>query len=281
MNNKSKIGLGLVTYKAEHRILQSAITVPEWIENFVIVNDGTPYTPESYPKQAHIIQHEVNECVGKSKSDAMNYLIAKGCEHIFIMEDDVLIKDDSVFERYIKTSEVSGIKHLSYALQGPANRKDSKGFSTLEERAATDNLNEPNPKTVLYYENDIKVALYPNSVGAFCYYHKDVIDKVGVFDPIFKNAWEHVEHSYQCYKNGFCPEFWWFPDIWESWLYLEDIENCITESTISHTPEWHLNYNIGAEHYKKKHGHYPTGAPQVDIDIVVRTLNKIKKEHAK
>ena len=156
MNNKSKIGLGLVTYKAEHRILQSAITVPEWIENFVIVNDGTPYNPESYPKQAHIIQHEVNECVGNSKSDAINYLISKGCEHIFIMEDDVLIKDDSVFERYIKASEVSGIKHLSYALQGPANRKDSKGFSTLEERAATDNLNEPNPKTVLYYENDIK-----------------------------------------------------------------------------------------------------------------------------
>ena len=55
MDNKSKIGLGLVTYKAEHRILQSAITVPDWIENFVIVNDGTPYNPESYPEKAHII----------------------------------------------------------------------------------------------------------------------------------------------------------------------------------------------------------------------------------
>ncbi len=77
-------------------------------------------------------------------------------------------------------------------------------------------------------------------------------------------------------------------------IFIEDdAEQKITESvTLTENDKYifHENpgiylrpkcYNIGAEHYKKKHGHYPTGAPQVDIDIVVRTLKKIKKEYAK
>ena len=37
------------------------------------------------------------------------------CEHIFIMEDDILIKDENVFKEYIRHSLISGIKHLNFA----------------------------------------------------------------------------------------------------------------------------------------------------------------------
>ena len=94
----------MVTYNAEHRIRQSSITVPSWVKHFVIVNDGTPYTDGSYPENAHIIQHETNKSVGQAKNSAIEYLMSQGCEHIFIMEDDVLIKDENVFDQYIKTS---------------------------------------------------------------------------------------------------------------------------------------------------------------------------------
>ena len=47
--NPNSVGLGMVTYKAEHRIKQSAFTVPKWLKNFVIVNDGTPYNDDVYP----------------------------------------------------------------------------------------------------------------------------------------------------------------------------------------------------------------------------------------
>lgn len=267
----SKVGIGMTTYKAEHRIKQSAFTVPKWMKNFVIVNDGTPYDSSSYPEQAHIIQHEKNQCVGAAKNTAMKYLLEQGCEHIFLMEDDILIKDEKVFEEYIRHSVLSGIKHLNFALHGPANKKGSTGFTTLEDRKDVEG--EPNPRMVIPYPEGIKIVLYPNCVGAFSYYHKSVLDKIGLFDPVFKNAWEHVEHTYQAIKNKFHPPFWYFADIENSWEFLTDIPNSIQESTIARTPEWNENFRVGTEHYKKKHGMAPTETPIVHPQMVYNTIN--------
>jgi len=122
--SKQKIGLGVVTCNKPERLLQSGKTIPD-VDELVIVNDGKAYVDEVYPQNAELIQHEKNMCVGVSKNDAMRYLIQAGCEHIFLMEDDVLIKNPGVFEAYIKAAEVSGIWHMNYALQGPANRKQT------------------------------------------------------------------------------------------------------------------------------------------------------------
>lgn len=273
--DKTKVGVGMVTYNAEQRIRQSAFTVPEWVEHFVIVNDGTPYPEDSYPKHATIIQHEKNEYVGKSKSDAIKWLMGKGCEHIFIIEDDILIKDENVFEQYIKHSLISGIKHLNFALHGPANKKGSGGFSTLEERAKLNDGGEPNPRMVINYDNDVKIALYPNCVGAFSYYHRKVIESIGLFDPHFKNAWEHVDHTYETFKKGFHPSFWYFADIANSWDYLTDIPGSIQNSTIARSEEWNRNFRNGSEYYKRKHGIYPTETPLVDQNVIQSQLQNL------
>lgn len=266
--NPKSVGVGMVTYNAEERIKQSAFTIPKWIENFVIVNDGTPYSNESYPEHATIIQHKKNECVGKSKNDAIEWLMKKGCEHIFIIEDDILIKNENVFEEYIKHSLISGIKHLNFALHGPANKKNSTSFTTLEERANIIDSGEPNPRLKMKYENNVSIALYPNSVGAFSYYHKNVIDKIGLFDNHYKNAWEHVDHTLMAIKKGFHPSFWYFADIEKSWEYLTDIPGSIQNSTIARSETWNRNYKIGSEYFYKKHGTFPTQIPLVNSEMV-------------
>jgi glycosyltransferase involved in cell wall biosynthesis len=275
----STIGFGMVTYNAEHRIRQSAFTVPDWVENFVIVNDGTPYPEDAYPEKAHIIQHETNKSVGAAKTTAIKYLMEQGCEHIFIMEDDILIKDENVFEAYIKHSLISGIKHLNFALHGPANKKGSRGFNTLDERKDVDG--EPNPRMIVPYSNgdedneNIRIALYPNCVGAFSYYYRPVLEDLGGFDPHFKNAWEHVEHTYQTIKKGYHPPFWYFADIDKSWEYLTDIPNSIEQSTIAHTDTWNENFRKGTSWYKKKHGMTPTETPLQPPQVVQQVLQGI------
>ena len=271
--NPDSIGLGMVTYNAEHRIRQSAFTVPKWVKNFVIVNDGTPYPKDAYPEHAHIIQHEKNKSVGAAKTTAINYLMEKGCEHIFIMEDDILIKDENVFKEYIKHSLISGIKHLNFALHGPANKKGSTGFSSLSDRK--DINSEPNPRMVVPYPEGIKIILYPNCVGAFSYYYRPVLETIGGFDPVFKNAWEHVEHTYQAIKKGYHPAFWYFADINESWKFLTDIPNSIAESTIARTPTWNDNFQKGTAWYKKKHGITPTETPLMTTQQVQQQLQVI------
>ena len=278
--NPKNIAFGMVTYNAEHRIKQSAFTVPDWVENFVIVNDGTPYNEDSYPKHAKIIQHEVNKSVGAAKTTAINYLMENtDCEHIFIMEDDILIKDEKVFEEYIKHSLISGIKHLNFGLHGPANKKDGQGFTSLEDRKDTEG--EPNPRMLIPYKNgekdgtDATIALYPNCVGAFSYYYRPVLEDIGGFDPNFKNAWEHVEHTYQAIKKGYHPAFWYFADIDKSWEYLTDIPNSIEESTIARTPTWNDNFRKGTMWYKKKHGITPTETPLAPQEMVQKQLHAI------
>ena len=273
--DNESIGVGIVTYNAEDRIKQSAITIPSWVKHFVIVNDGTPYDESSYPSNAHVITHDTNKCVGEAKSTAMKYLLDQGCEHIFIMEDDVLIKDENVFDQYIKTSLHSGIKHLNYALQGPANKKGSQGFENLEERAEQSNLTEPNPRQVVKYTDDVEVALYPNCVGAFSYYHKDVISKIGFFDKTYKNAWEHVDHTMEAFKNGFTTPYWWFADINKSWEFITDIENCIENSTIARSDTWKENYTKGFLHFTKKHKFGPNQVPDTKPEDVSKVLNNL------
>ena len=269
----NKIGVGMTTYNAENRIKESAFTIPKWIKNFVIVNDGTPYDGSSYPEQAHIIQHKTNQCVGAAKNSSIKYLMDLGCEHIFLIEDDILIKDENVFEEYIKHSAISGIKHLNFALHGPANKKGSKGFTSLEDRK--DSNMEANPRMVIPYPEGVEIALYPNCVGAFSYYHRSVIEKIGYFDPMFKNAWEHVDHTFQSIKSNFHPPFWYFADIQKSWEYLTDIPNSIAESTIARTPEWSENFRIGTQHYKKKNGVSPTETPLMPPEVVYNNIKQL------
>ncbi len=277
--DRKSIGFGMVTYNAEHRIKQSAFTVPSWVDNFVIVNDGTPYSEDSYPKEAHIIQHETNKSVGAAKTTAIKYLLENtDCEHIFLMEDDIIIKDENVFEEYIKHSLVSGIKHLNFALHGPANKKGSQGFKDLNDRK--DIEGEPNPRMIVPYKNEenkqeVTIALYPNCVGAFSYYSRKVLEDLGGFDPAFKNAWEHVEHTYQAIKKMYHPAFWYFADINKSWDYLTDIPNSIEESTIAHTDTWNDNFRKGTAWYKKKHGMTPTETPVVSTEQVQQQLQVI------
>lgn len=270
---RDSIGVGMVTYKAQDRIKQSAATIPTWVKHFVIVNDGTPYDPSVYPSYAHIIQHDVNKSVGQAKNTAMKYLLEQGCEHIFIIEDDILLQDETVFDKYIQTSLHTGIKHLNYALQGPANKKGAKGFKDLDERAQQKNLTEPNPRQVIKYTDDISIALYPNCVGAFSYYQREALEGTGLFDDFYKNAWEHVDHTMNAFKKGYTTPYWWFADIAESWKYIKDIEGCIENSTIGHTDEWKENFNRGFRHFKQKYGFGPTEVPDTNPDNLKHTLN--------
>jgi GT2 family glycosyltransferase len=270
--SKDSIGVGMVTYNAPDRIKQSAATIPTWVKHFVIVNDGTPYDPSVYPPNAHIITHQNNMSVGQAKNTAMKYLLEQGCEHIFIIEDDILLQTEEVFDKYIKASLVSGIKHLNYALQGPANKKGAKGFETLEDRALQESLTEPNPRHIMKYTDDVELALYPNCVGAFSYYQREALEKIGLFDDFYKNAWEHVDHTMEAFKKGYTTPYWWFADINNSGKYIKDIEGCIENSTIGHTDTWKENFQRGFLHFKKKYGFGPTEVPDSKPEQVQHML---------
>ena len=274
MINK-KVGIGIITCNRPDYLKQllDSIKYCNWAD-LVIINDGDKFELEGYN---YYIQHnEKNLGVGKSKNKAMKHLLDKDCDYIFIIEDDMIILDDSVFDKYIQASEVSGIQHFNYGPGSPFNRKQNIQFD-LHNRHLLDQHSEPNPRLVVDYGNDIKVSLYEHTVAMFSFFTREVLEKVGLIDEDFYNAWEHVDHTYRIIKAGYHPPFWWFADLFDSHKYLTEAPNAINNSSIANDSEqWQKNVYGGREIYKQKHGHYPNDPPFMAKDKVIQIIKQLK-----
>ncbi len=260
----NSIGLGLVTCKAPEKIVQSAPTVPQNLDAFVIVNDGTPYPAHCYPAHAHVITHPSNLSVGQAKNTAFTYLMDQGIEHLFLMEDDVIIKNPTVFNAYVDLARTSGIGHLSYALQGPSNMQlpllhRLVTLLTLGHAGRTFDESKaiPAPIAGVEYANGTRMAVYRHCPGAFCYYHRSIIEKIGLNDTVFINALEHLDHTYRIAQANLIPPYGYFGDLLRSDTYLGNIPDCMANSTIARLPGISTNQKNARAHFLNKHATTP------------------------
>ena len=272
----AKIGVGIITCNRPEYLRNLLNTIPhDKIDELVVVNDGKPVADFDFPVEKWI-DNPVNLGVGKSKNRAMRHLYDIGCDYIFIIEDDMLIKDADIFDKYIAAYKKSGIHHFNYGPGSPFNRKQNIEFD-LHNRHLLDQHSEPNPRLVIDYGNDVKIALYEHTVAMFSFFTREVLEKVGYIDEEFYNAWEHVDHTYRIIKAGYHPPFWWFADIVDSVNFLTEAPGAIDNSSIANkTEQWKKNVYEGREIYKRKHGHYPNMPPIAEKQQVVEILKKLK-----
>jgi GT2 family glycosyltransferase len=288
----NKIGIGLITcdrYNFLEKSLSSIFKNTERISTndiHIVVVDDTDKTPQevAYSKVKDILEKnftsskldlftfiktEGKEGVGASKNKALKDMIGAGCEHIFLMEDDVEIVDPSVFDVYIKTSKITGVKHLNFALHGNHNKDLYGNFIT---------------RRVINYPDNTKLSLFPNILGAFSYYHIDTLNECGVMDEQFYNALEHVDHTYQIIKKGFHPPFRWFADVFESEKLLKDIVPDHQESKIRSQEDFVKNFFENHEKFIQKNnfsvinGEGPVENVFSEEDVV-KSLQTIWKTH--
>lgn len=248
-----------------NKCIQSLLDNKRDLNEIIVINDGMAWHSNLDIEIIH--NTPPYQTVGVAKNNAIKTLLERGCDHIFLIENDIIIKSPDVFKKYIEAAQVTGITHLNFGYHGPANR--------------TPNYKDPNPRYIVEYPNNIKIALNPHSVGAFSYFDKRYIDEVGMHDLFFKNAWEHVELCQRGIKKGLLPAFWWFPDIVGSDTMLEEIPGSIQNSSITHTEKWTDNMKKGAEYYKKQHGWIPVHSPDTPIETVLKNLKTIYKKYKK
>src|SRR5690606_16684073 len=134
----------------------------------------------------HIEHKNKNRGVAHAKNWLMRKLLREGCDYIFLLEDDLIIKSPKAVFGYIKVAEETGISHLMFAHHGPMNK--GKAIHS-----------DPNG-----------IELFPHCVGAWCFYTREALEDVGLMDEIFKNAWEHVEHTHRLSVAGYTEEFPYF-----------------------------------------------------------------------
>ena len=181
-----------------------------------VVNDGE--NDVSVEKDDFYSKNKENLGVGKSKNILFKKALELNADHIFLIEDDIIIKNPDAFNAYVDASKKTGIQHFCFGYHGPANKNGISG-------------GKPSPRYIVDY-GDIKIAINMHSVGAFCYYSKEVLEKVGLIDEKFVNAFEHVEHSYRIAKGGYTTPYWNWADLANSIDYLDEIECSEKSSTI-------------------------------------------------
>lgn len=260
---KIKIGIGVITCNRE-AFFQKCINSIPGVDEIIVINDGKPFQNVMFPSYIkNIINHKKNVGVGRSKNEALEYLIKNGCTEIFLCEDDIIIKDENVFDKYILASELSGILHFNFAYHGFENR---------------DEYQIPTYRKIVKFDS-INISLNKNILGALSYYKDVVIKKVGGMDKRYYNGIEHVDHTFQIIKSGFHPPFWWFADIENSYNYIVDQDIDHKNSTTRFTLKNKLRSRINNYIFYKKFGFYPSQIPDVSYEEVLSNLKSIKNRN--
>ena len=235
MNNE-KIGIGLITCDRPDFFKKSESSILDLECIKIIVDDGENKVNYTLNKKNTNIP---KSGVAKAKNIALEYLIDQKCDHIFLMEDDIEIINKEILEKYIEASKSTGIKHFNYGLHGNHNL----GYN-----------NAPIIRKTVNYPDNTKINLYPNLLGAFSYYHIDVLKKIGLMDENFYNALEHVDHTYQIIQKKYHPPFRWFADIENSNDYLKDIVPDHQQSKIRNENDFQQTFIKALDYFISKNG---------------------------
>jgi GT2 family glycosyltransferase len=244
-----KLGLAIITYKRPEflkRCLES-LEKNSWggaTERIVVVDEppGDSYTDFNiqvgYTNPSFYFQD--NGGVAKAKNRALKELLARGCDHIFLMEDDQEMLDPNTCEKYIQYAQEHKLHHMNFAHHGP--QKDRGWYMELR-----------------------GTHCHADCVGAFSYYTKEVLEVVGLMDEEFYNAWEHVEHSYRIAKAGYSLPFWFFADHPQSRSMLREQEGSIQQSSIRPDAGWTEKMEAGKKYWTSKHGRFLPARPDLKV----------------
>ena len=257
-----KIGVGVITCNRPDMFRKLMKSLPQnKIDELVIVNDGDEFELHEFNSTKWYLTK--NGGVGVAKNTALQHLMKTNCDYIFLIEDDMLIKSDDIFDAYIQASKSTGIQHFLFGYHGPANKNGVSGGA-------------PVPRAIMEYPDGVKVALNQHCVGAFCMYTAKSLQDVGLFDCSFHNAFEHVHHSYLLCKKNYCVEYWWWPDLANSLDYIQEQACSEHNSSIRPRTDWQENIQKGFRRFYELEGVSPVQINDASLNDIKQKLKKIK-----
>lgn len=238
------------------------------VKKIFVVVAGDDYG--SYPEDVTVLKCKRNPTVvGIAKNILWREMFQSGEEFIFTMEDDIVITDNSVFQKYIETAMDSGIwGQLSYGTHGGVAGGAVKPDGSANKRA-----------TVRFTKHE--VDLYYNSFAAFTFTHRNIIKHMGYHDERYLNAAEHIDYYQRIAQKGLGLPMYAFPDIKDSYLYISDIESNHENSVIRNNPEFLKNFQYSWSLFKNKFGQFPTHMENPTNETVLGIMETLEANYAK
>jgi len=276
MDNKNeyKMGVGIVVcdrlgnFKT---LVKSLENIPNKDETLFVVSDDSRHSSEDIKKilqessldWEHIFSGRRQ--VGASKNLILSRFMREGTiEHLFLLEDDVIVKDKNVFNEYIKLAEDTGVEHFSFV---PTQLMEKDQYIMV--KFTKDDM-------------EISVKLDVNCNGEFNYFSRRVLDEVGLMDETYVNAYEHVDHTYRIFKHferkgEFMGAFWYFVDHPNSNDFLASY---VDEGSYIDQVETETQYGVplnqvrAHKYFFEKHGIYVQHIPDIGVENAVLALGE-------
>ena len=258
MVNNEKVGIGIITCnrKDSFASLFNAICSANDIDDVVIVKnleyDYLENDPQKlidnakseYLKDFHYVHETKKLGIAHNKNLAARHLLENGCEHIFIVEDDIKLKDVSVFRKYVETAKEFKLEHLNFG----------RSFDTMI-------LHDWLKPVATIGGKSHKLDIFNRLSGDFSYFTANALRIAGLYNEKYINALDHCEHTYRMSLLGFYTPFYAFADIENSTDYIEDTG---THTTIQHDSQHEVDvqnaFKLFVQTYGKtlKDVKYPT-----------------------
>ncbi len=254
-----KTALGIVTCNREDMLqeLVKSIDVSNFRER-LIINNGNPLKGK-YLDYRIVNPIRIPTPVGHGKNKFFREARKKeDTEYFFLLEDDIRIKNNDVWQHYIDTINDSGIiGQLSYGMHGSNNKVTN----------------------VVEYSTK-KVDFYQESYAAFTVFRKDVFKLVGYLDENFINAAEHLEHYHRLSMKGGTP-FRYFPDAHQSYEYIEDQDSGHSRSVIRSNKDWQKQFEAAWKLFRKMYGVFPHELPKCDEQKLMSILTEMEIKYGR
>lgn len=226
------IGIAIVSFNranfCEKTVKAVRKHLTDVVDHIVLVNDGSdPKFNGEYRRVQKTIRSmggtyigmDQNQGVASAKNIGLQFLLDRGCDFLFTLEDDIAIQSPLAVTEYVRVAK-TGITGLSFSHHGPAN------------------LGGP-------VDADDNAEYYFHSIGAWCLLTREQLLNDGMLDENLKNAWEHVE---QTLRIG--TEAYRYPDVIGSANWLQELPNSIEKSSIRPRDDWSDNIRNGLKYWR-------------------------------
>lgn len=216
MTYKGVVGLGVTTWKrpglfreCRASILRHLAGVVDYV---VVVQDGGECYIRDCPSYWRTVDHGDNWGWARSKNQCLDRLVTLGCNHLFMIEDDVLVTDRRAVTGYIDAAEQTGLGYLSGHPWG---------------EASTPLVEVDGPVTWWAY------------VGSWwTYMSRTAYQTAGGYDTVLGNVNGDIELVQRWGQHGMGCRWGRIPDATGSENWVEP--RCLTpdQSTIMAQPDW-------------------------------------------
>jgi glycosyltransferase involved in cell wall biosynthesis len=258
-----KIGVGITTYNSENYFEELYNSIPfDKIDELVVVNGGKEYNKKY---NADWIQHKKNRFPSTCRNDCVTFLLNKNCEHVFLIEDDMIIKNENIFNSYIDASKISGLKYFSFASMsvnaGPPNQRT--------------------PKLTVGYNPKVSISFYENMCNEFTYHHKTCFLQTGLYDSNMRDLFDADRVYRETLHNKNVAPFWWFADLANADDYIMNNPNATSRLQDTNRPDGSRNDFIHdtLKYFEDKHGIPINNIPLKTKEELINFLKQIKHEN--